>query len=206
VKKLKLKTLAAICRKNGQFDIFGKISDSGEVIEQWLGTPNALYPIRGVPYLDEESLCTLFDITERQHGRLFFKHEKLPEWINFSDTDQWEILLDREKISIGYSDRVMRPIPTEEGLEFLDIDFLSPLSDTADELELYLRKSASGTAYIAAKVGFMIIGVFTPIRINSEEFVTQLEQFARKCRESYNAAKRGKQAKENAQTDGELPF
>lgn len=58
---MKLKKVLSICKTNGLYYLYDRIDRSGE-ITQWLGDGYALYPLDGLPILDEESFCAVFDI------------------------------------------------------------------------------------------------------------------------------------------------
>lgn len=58
---MKIKSIAAICKKNKQVVLFNRYSDSG-TLSQYIGDGNAVYPISGIPELDEESILTIFDV------------------------------------------------------------------------------------------------------------------------------------------------
>lgn len=62
---MKLKKVLSICKTNGLYYLYDRIDRSGE-ITQWLGDACALYPLDGLPILDEESFCAVFD-----GGRIF---------------------------------------------------------------------------------------------------------------------------------------
>ena len=62
---MKIKSIAAICKKNKQVVLFNRYSDSG-TLSQYIGDGNAVYPISGLPELDEESILTIFDVPEKQ--------------------------------------------------------------------------------------------------------------------------------------------
>lgn len=51
---MKLKKVLSICKANGLYYLYDRIDRSGE-ITQWLGDGYALYPLDGLPILDEES-------------------------------------------------------------------------------------------------------------------------------------------------------
>lgn len=51
---MKIKSIATICKKNKQVVLFNRYSDSG-TISQYIGDGSAVYPISGLPELDEES-------------------------------------------------------------------------------------------------------------------------------------------------------
>lgn len=191
---MKLKTLAALCKKAGVFYLYDRITPDGEVAEQWLGDGGAVFPLHGLPYMQENNLFTLFDITDKQRKKIFFRHEQLPEAINFRDTDADETILDREKLTVGHAGKVLRPLQTRRGLVFIDTAQLSPLADLADTLELYERQTESGGTYIAAKSGFMLMGVVMPYNIIEKGFVEQVETLARQCRITLDAKERTRTA------------
>jgi hypothetical protein len=181
---MKVKTLAGICKRESVYCLYDSVGEGGEVKGQWLGTHAAAFPLSGFPYLTEEHLIPLFDITEKQRESSFFHHEPLPMGYNFGDADAEEIMLDREKATLGYNGRIIRPIFTSGGLEFIDVDYLTPLADAADLLELYERHTATGGTYFAAKVGLMIVGIIMPLNIIEEGLVEYMESLALKCRDA----------------------
>ena len=65
---MKIKSIAAICKKNKQVVLFNRYSDSG-TLSQYIGDGNAVYPISCLPELDEESILTIFDVPEKQRDR-----------------------------------------------------------------------------------------------------------------------------------------
>lgn len=81
---MKLKKVLSICKANGLYYLYDRIDRSGE-ITQWLGDGYALYPLDGLPILDEESFCAVFDITGKQREKILFRHERLPEHLNVED-------------------------------------------------------------------------------------------------------------------------
>lgn len=58
---MKLKKVLSICKTNGLYYLYDRIDRSGE-ITQWLGDASALYPLDGLPILDEESFLSLIHI------------------------------------------------------------------------------------------------------------------------------------------------
>lgn len=62
---MKIKNIAAICKKNKYAVIYERYGESGGVI-QYIGDGAAAYPVTGLPKLDKESLLTIFDVPEKQ--------------------------------------------------------------------------------------------------------------------------------------------
>ncbi len=158
-----------------------------------MGAGGAVFPLHGLPYMQENNLFALFDITDKQQEKIYFRHEQLPtKAINFEDMDPNESILDREKLTIGHAGKVLRPLQTRHGLVFIDTAQLQPLADLADTLELYERETEAGGTYIAAKSGFMLVGVITPYNIIEKGFVEQVENLAKQCRVAFEAKERAR--------------
>lgn len=81
---MKLKKVVALCNKAKGFRLFDKIDSTGE-ITQWLGDGYAIYPLNGLPILDEETLCAVFDISEKQRENIIVRRSEMPEAVNVDD-------------------------------------------------------------------------------------------------------------------------
>ena len=158
---MKIKSIAAICKKNKQVVLFNRYSDSG-TISQYIGDGNAVYPISGLPELDEESILTIFDVPEKQREDWLVQYRDIPEGISFEDTDATEKIIEQGNLSIVYSGKTLKPLQTRRGLVFIESRYLSPVSDVLDVLELYERVTPFGAPYIVAKAGFLLQAVIMP--------------------------------------------
>jgi len=185
------------------YRLFDRVNDEGEVIEQWLGVHGAIYPLPDLPHLTEEHIVALFDITEKQRESTYITHTQLPERINYGHTDPAEVMLDREKMTLGYGKRIVRPIMTTDGLELIDNDYLTPLADIADELEIFERHTDDGQIYFAVKMGLMLVGVIMPLNIIEEQFVENVEALATKSRAALKLKNEREKSKREAQRAAE---
>ena len=172
---MKINKIAALCSRAGTFRLYNKMDREG-VITQWLGTGNALYPLNGLPLLDEESLCAMFDIPEKKREKLVILCEDMPEIIDVADKDPKETLLEEKEMTIGYNGMQMIPLRTKDGIIFIGEQFLEPLADEIDLLNLYERKTPKGVSYVAVKAGMMLRGIIAPYDVvTDKKFITQLE-------------------------------
>ena len=178
---MKIKSIAAICKKNKNIAIFERYSDDGDILTQYIGDGSAVYPVIGLPPLDAESLLTIFDVPEKDRDNYFVKTLGIPAGISFEDSDATERQVEREGISIIYSGRTLKPIHTTRGLVFIESRYLSPVSDILDVLELYERITPRGTPYIVAKAGFLLQAVITPYDVISQQFVDNLKRLTEQC-------------------------
>jgi hypothetical protein len=172
---MKIKSIAAICKKNKNIAIFERYSNDGDILTQYIGDGSAVYPVVGLPQLDKESLLTIFDVPEKDRDNYFVKTLGVPAGISFEDTDETERHVEREGISIIYSGRTLKPIRTTRGL---------------DVLELYERRTAEGTPYIVAKAGFLLQAVIMPYDVINQQFVESLQDLTRECEFSLSEKER----------------
>ncbi len=178
---MKLKKVVALCNKEKHFVLFDKMDSTGE-ITQWMGDGYAIYPLNGLPILDEETLCAVFDISEKQRENTIVRRSNMPEAINADDTDPEERVLSDDDFSIIYGGKELQPLKTRSGITFIQRKYLAPLEDALDMIQLYERVTPDGQSYIAAKAGLLIAAVIFPYKVTTEKFVTRLEEIARDCR------------------------
>lgn len=178
---MKIKNIAAICKKNKSVVLFERHNDEGDVILQYIGDGGAVYPAIGLPLLDEETVLTIFDVPEKQREDWCVRSTGIPDGINLDDIDGTEKPVEREAISIVYSGKTLKPLRTRRGLVFIESRYLSPVSDVLDVLELYERITKSGTPYIVAKAGFLLQAVIMPYDVINQQFVDKLQELTREC-------------------------
>lgn len=142
---MKIKSIAAICKKNKNIAIFERYSDDGDILTQYIGDGSAVYPVVGLPQLDKESLLTIFDVPEKDRDNYFVKTLGVPAGISFEDTDETERHVEREGISIIYSGRTLKPIRTTRGLVFIESRYL------------YSKPAGFGMALSAALVSYAVV-------------------------------------------------
>ena len=179
---MKIKSVAAVCRRSKALCLYDSMAAGGGSGTQWLGDGSALYPLGGLPYLEEENIYTMFDISDKQRSKILFRHEPLPGGINFQDIDPDEAPLERGKLSFAVDGKVLQPLRTRQGIVFIDAAYLSPFADAADMIELYERATASGRLFIAVKLGMLLVGVIFPYDLIRKEFVEMMENLLNQCR------------------------
>lgn len=158
---MKLKKVLSICKANGLYYLYDRIDRSGE-ITQWLGDGYALYPLDGLPILDEESFCAVFDITGKQREKILFRHERLPEHLNVEDVAAGDKLVREYETTFINGGLRLKPLKTNNGVMFIRSLYLSPLEDVIDMVQFYERTAPQGGSYIVAKAGFLTAAVIMP--------------------------------------------
>lgn len=142
---------------------------------QWLGNGAVFYPVYNLPKLTQSNIFTMFDIAEDKRDKFYFEERELPRYLNFEDADDSETILDRGKIELFVKGRTLEPLKTQQGIAFINSRYLKPFSGSEAGYELYERTDDLGRPYIAAKSGFVLLGIFAPYDIVNEEFIETLE-------------------------------
>lgn len=179
---MKLKKVAALCAKQGAFYLFDEMGEGGELIRQWLGDGRSAYPLSGLPVLDEENLCAMFDIPEKKQKKCFFTRRPVPDRLDVEDYTSGELALCDEWPTVEHNGYVVKPLSTSDDMLFIQTAYLSPLEDMADYLRLYERVDNTGQKYIVAKNGMEIAAIIMPVDTIRTGFVEKLEALAYKCR------------------------
>lgn len=176
---MKIKNIAAICKKNKYAVICERYTESGGVI-QYIGDGAAAYPVTGLPALNKESLLTIFDVPEKQWEDWSVQVVGIPSGINLGDTDANEKPVEWEAISIAYSGKTLKPLQTRRGLVFIDSKYLLPLSDISYEMKFYERITSNEIPYIVVKKGSFLKAAIMPYVINKRS-VDDLKRLTEQC-------------------------
>ena len=182
---MKLKKVISLCHQRKTFRLFDKISENGEIV-QWMGDGCAAYPLNGLPILDGETLCAVFDISEKQLKNTSIRRLTMPDALNVGDTDPDERVLKDDDFSIIYGGTEVKPLKARNGIIFIQQKYLAPLEDVLDVVQLYERVTPDGQTYVAAKAGLLIAAVIFPYSVINEKFVTRLEEITQESRRVLN--------------------
>lgn len=178
---MKLKKVAAICDKTGLFHLYDQVDGTGTFERQWLGDGYAAYPIDGMPYLDPDNLCAMFDITEKRKEKLSFRQTNVSGNINWEDADPSEHYLEDPKLCLRYGGRTILPLRTRDGVTFIQDKYLAPL-DNLDYMHLYERRAKDGGVYIVAKIGMVVQAVIMPMDVVCMDLIDRMEGLTSLCR------------------------
>lgn len=201
---MKLKKVAALCAKKGAFYLFDEMGEGGEFIRQWLGDGSSAYPLSGLPVLDEENLCAMFDIPEKKQKKCFFTRKPVPDSLDVEDYTSGELALCDEWPTVEHNGYVVKPLSTSDDMLFIQTAYLSPLEDMADYLRLYERVDGTGQKYIVAKNGMEIAAIIMPVNTIRLGFVEKLEALAYKCRVAVERQEEREREKAMRKVEGPL--
>ncbi len=180
---MKLKKVGAICSAGGCYYLTNQKNSAGDTVYQWLGDGSAAYPLVGLPYMDMENICAMFDITEKKQQKLVMCMTDTPAAMNWDDADPLERQLADPKLCVRYDRRDLLPLETSAGITFIQEKYLTPL-DSLEYMHLFERRSTDGGLYIVAKVGMMIQAVIMPMDLPDKDFMDLLDSLTHQCRDA----------------------
>lgn len=143
---------------------------------QWIGDGRAAYPLYDLPNLKNGEFFALFDIPDDKRSKFYFKEQDKPEGIDFSDNSEDERILAREYFAIMKNRSIYEPLPSIQGITFIEQRYLKPFKDEEDGIYLTERISADGRPYIAVKNGLFLLGIIIPSNIVNKDFVNLLQK------------------------------
>jgi|GEM_PF-2920168 hypothetical protein len=123
---MKIKKIAAVCKARGCATIWDK-TDSDGAMRQWIVTGASAYPVECLPYITEQHLATLMDLSAKQAAEIAFKHTDAPEKMCLDDVCDGEILCREEPYSIVYGGRGINVYYAAGEAWFIDFSLLQPI-------------------------------------------------------------------------------
>ena len=178
---MKLKKIAAICKAEGTA-ILWDVTDSEGVVHQWICAGGSSYPVEGLPYLTQEQMTRVLDLSEKQIEKMKIEHTPAPKSFDFSDTADGEIEAKEWPFSVVYGGTVYLPVSCEERTLFLDFARLTPIVAEYKDISVWLRESPNGLSYYAIKAGMLCVGIVAP-SVGLDELAERMYRAAGEYRE-----------------------
>ena len=187
---MKLKAVEKLCKASGCVRLFdeeakGPVMSPEELLEmltedmdedrvptptrQWISDGVGAYPLDGLPYLDEESICAIFDIDAKKRDKLVVSHKgALPEGMGFTDVHQGDDRLEQLdfQMSLG-GDELTLFRDSGGGLVVIKSAYRKPF-EAWKECECFKRVDSEGRPYVAVMSGFVLRGLIYPYKIGEQ--------------------------------------
>lgn len=174
---MKLKAIERICKASGFVHLIDQvremdpeeIQEDGELPRQWISDGVGCYPLDGLPYLDEESICAIFDVDAKKRDKLVISHKpSLPGGMDFTDLHPGDDRLEplNFQMSLG-GDELYLFRDTEGALLVIKSVYRKPF-DSWKEVECYKRIDKEGRPYVAAMNGCILRGLIYPYKIGEQ--------------------------------------
>lgn len=199
---MKIKGIADVCKEREGAVILEKYDQQGELQRQFIMTVNgqALYPIDGMPQIDENTILTIFDIPKDKRSGWEVRREALePDRLKrvLADYDDSDRDVKLEGITIAHKGDMLVPFLTQYGAVFIRADYLKPIKDERKSLEFWAREITPGSPPILiAKVGMQLVAAIASMVITDQDFTDALDALVYACKRAIE-----RKAREEAERD-----
>ena len=138
-------------------------------IRQWISDGVGAYPLDGLPYLDEESVCAIFDIDAKKRDKLVVSHAgTLPEGMDFTDCHRGDDPLEQLDIQMSLGGNELTLFRDGGGgLVVIKSAYRKPL-EAWNECECFKRVDSEGRPYVAVMSGCILRGRIYPYKIGEQ--------------------------------------
>ena len=171
---MKLKAIEKLCKAAGCVRLFDeqKVVDQTEddvtlfPQRQWISDGVACYPLDGLPYLDEESVCAIFDVDAKKRDKLVVSHKTdLPGGMDFADYHRGDDPLEKLdfQMSLG-GDELSLFRDSAGALVVIKSVYRKPF-EAWKECECFKRMDSEGRPYVAIMSGCILRGLICPYKI-----------------------------------------
>ncbi len=181
---MKFKVIGNICKKKKTAIIFDRVTVNSagmEVCQQYISDGSAIYPVIGLPYINEETLLTMWDIPEKQRDSWTVRTLPVPDCIDFRDTIAADSQVRETDFVLYQNQSKLRAIATSRGIVFIDLGYLAPLVDSFDVMHMYERISDDGQLYIVVTAGLWLQAIIFPYKIIDKDFIEKLDYILNEC-------------------------
>lgn len=159
---MKIKALAALCRREKSMTILDETDGDGRVTRQWICCSTAAYPLDGMPEVTEDTILSVFDVPQSDR-RLYSVRRGPADGMARCLADNQDD--DREatmgSMTIGIGGDVIRPVYTPYGLVAIKAEALKPVEDSGKTAQYFARELTTGPAIIV-KNGFQAVAAIIP--------------------------------------------
>lgn len=183
---MKIKRIAAICKPWKRVELITIHTDVREIAAQYIKAGNAIYPVRGLPFMDAEQLLTVFDIPIDKRGDWHAEEcQPDPDRYNLENMAEGEEQVEMIPISLEWDDRKFQPVKTSRGVLLIPVELFGPLELGGGMYDLFERENAYGEIYLVAKQGMILQGIIFPQEVLTEKFMEIFRALYHGTEESY---------------------
>ena len=163
---MKLKAIERICKASGFVHLIDEpplMEDDGAVPpvqRQWISDGVSCYPLDGLPYLDEESICAIFDVDAKKRDKLVVSHKPtLPGGLDFTDMHKGDDHLEELKFQMSLGGDELHLFRDSAGALLVIKSVYRKPFDSWKEVECYKRIDGEGRPYVAVMNGCILRGL-----------------------------------------------
>lgn len=186
---MRISKIGSLCRSEEDITVVNCENEDGTTL-QWIGTRRALYPLHGMPMLDQTALYAVLGVTEKKKDSVVYSERGADEIdIQLGEAGDQDALVYEESYHLLYSGKTYTPVDTSKGIRLINRQFLTPVASKSDDMILFERQTEKGEIYFAVKCGLFTSAIILPALVTKElnkviEKLAVRSKFAMQCQEN----------------------
>ena len=159
---MKLNTLGTYAKKFERVELLNLANENGETVRQFVSVGAGVFPLDGLPTMDEDSILTLLGVPigdrEDWNAVVYVVNGTWMERMlqDYDETDSEATLC---PLTIEAGRYTLRPIYTDAGLMTISETACAVIADEKKNAEYFARHMKERTI-IVVKKGYLLIGLF----------------------------------------------
>lgn len=178
---MKIKKLAAICKKKKRAIIYERQIDDTDAVQQYISDGYAIYPVFGLPRLDKENLLTIFDVDQSEWNKWHVSIRDTAPDVYVQDVWPQEQPIGRFYQPIVHSGDLLKSVQICGETVFFNDAYMDPVRD-GENLLYYGRANLNRQPVIVVKSGLLLQAAIMPVEIANEDWLEMMEEMLAGCR------------------------
>ena len=137
-------------------------------MRQWVGDGVAMYPLDGLPYMDDEALLALFDVPPDKRDSWTVRDVGLGSVVSLDDVDPDEVDVLPYDLTVNTGRTLMPFDGGARGTLWIQQRYLAP-TDDIDIVRYCARPTTGGGRVIAVKSGLVLMSIILPLRMTADK-------------------------------------
>lgn len=164
---MKIKKIAQICARQKTIYVHNQ-ECKGDLVRQWVGDGVAMYPLDGLPYMDDEALLALFDVPPDKRDSWTVRDVGLGSLVSLDDIDPDEVDVLPYDLTVNTGRTLMPFDGGARGTLWIQQRYLAP-TDDIDIVRYCARPTTGGGRVIAVKSGLVLMSIIMPLRMSADK-------------------------------------
>ena len=166
---MKIKKIKSLCESTNIMQLYTELDSEGEYIGQWIGNGKCRYAVEGLPPVEAEHICSMFDWGEKRIDKMVIEESRLPVEcdMKYSVTD---IPLQNMGINLVVNGKEYTVFEEETRVCFVESNLLAPVYDEIDKIQIVKRSES----VLLVRRGMITIGMLMPTRLFHKDKVKKI--------------------------------
>lgn len=161
---MKVKRIGTICKARKTCILYNEDNADGVIVRQWISCGAAMWPVSGLPMLQEKHLSSLFQFEAKQAKEMRIFEDLMPDTLRevLGDWEEWEADLQESSLIVAGEGMSLSMLSSGDKNLWINRDLLLPC--WTGQTRIIRRESGLGPV-AAVMDGMLISGIILPAQL-----------------------------------------